>query len=680
MTKSEAKNRIEKLKNQLRETDYAYYVLDKPIMSDAARDSLKNELEQLEKEFPEFITPDSPTQRITAKVSGKFEKVRHQVPKYSFDDVFSWAEVLDFDERVKRFLNLPLDKNIAYTCELKIDGLNMSFIYEKGIFVQALTRGDGIMGEDVTHTVRTVKSVPLKLRQPVDLEASGEIYLPIKSFEKINSELEKNKEDEFANPRNAAAGTVRQLDPKIAAGRDLQAFFYNLIIEKEKLKGQIKTQYEILGALQKLGFRVEKHFKKINKVEETKNYFENIKQIRHKLGFEIDGIVIKVNDLDYQKKLGRTAKNVRWACAYKFTAEQATTIVEDIQVQIGRTGVLTPVAHLKPVSVAGSVVSHATLHNSDEIKRLDIKIGDTVIIQKAGDIIPDIVEVLKKMRSGKEKNFIIPKKCPVCGSKIIRPGNEVAYYCTNKNCFAQIREKLYHFVSRAAFDIAGLGPKIIDLLLDQNLIKDASDIFTLRKGDLEELPRFAEKSADNLIKAIEIKKKISLTKFIYALGIRHVGEETAILLTQDELPTNNYQLLIKYFQSLSIEKLNEIEGIGPVVAKSIVSWFKDEKNIKLLEGLFKNGVSIENVKLQISNVKNKKLDGLVFVLTGTLNSMSREGAKEKIRALGGDVSETVSQNTNYVVVGENPGSKLDKSKRLGRNILTEKEFLNMIKQ
>lgn len=695
MTKQEAKIRLEKIKNQLRETDYAYYVLDKPIMSDAAWDTLKDELVELEKEFPYLITKDSPTQRVGLKAAGKFAKVRHKISKYSLDDVFSWEEVIEFDERVKRFLELPPSQNIEYTCELKIDGLNMSFIYEAGIFTKAITRGDGVIGEDVTHTVKTIKSVPLQLKTAIDLEVGGEVYLPIKSFEKINLELEKQGEEKFANPRNAAAGTVRQLDPQVAASRDLQSFFYilNLGLPASVPANQINTpagkllffdtQYDMLKKLQEMGFRVEKHFVKINKISEAKDFFDNIAKIRNKLDFEIDGIVIKVNNLAWQGVLGRTAKHVRWACAYKFAAEQATTIVEDIQVQVGRTGVLTPVAHLRPVSVAGSTVSRATLHNADEIKRTDIRIGDTVIIQKAGDVIPDIVEVLYKMRTGKEKKFIMPRICPVCNSEVIQPEGEVAYYCTNKNCFAQTKEKLYHFISRGAFDIPGLGPKIIDLLLDENLIEDAADIFSLKVGDLESLPRLGEKSANNIITAIESRKKISLAKFIYALGIRHVGEETAILLTSRISVNKNVRIItnnfIKIMQSLNIEELSEIEGIGPIMAESVVNWFKDNKNIKLVEKLFENGVEIENGKSQKENVKNKKLTGKSFVLTGSLETMERETAKEKIRELGGEVSETVSKKTDYLVVGENPGSKLAKAKSLEVKVLGEKDFLEMMK-
>ncbi|MFC1622713.1 NAD-dependent DNA ligase LigA, partial [Patescibacteria group bacterium] len=492
MNKNEAKIRILKLKKQLWETDYAYYVLDKPVVSDSARDSLKNELEKLEKEFPEFITIDSPTQRVGGKALGRFEKIKHSVKKYSLDDVFSFKNVEEFDLRVKRFLKLDQEKNIEYVCELKIDGLNMTFIYEKGVFKKAVTRGDGIVGEDVTHTVRTVKSVPLKLKQEIDIEVGGEIFMPIKSFENLN----KNGNN-FANPRNAAAGTVRQLDPKVATQRDLHACFYAIYAGAKNFK----THFEVLEYLQELGFPVEKHYKKIDNIQQTKNFFNQIEKIRKKLSFEIDGIAIKINDLELQEKLGRTAKHVRWACAYKFAAEQATTVVKDIVVQIGRTGKLTPVAVLEPVQVAGSTVSRATLHNEDEIKRLGIKIKDTVIIQKAGDIIPDIIKVLVKLRTGKEKSFKIPDKCPECGFEVRRKKGQADHYCTNKECWLVHKEKIYHFVSRQAFNIDGLGPQVINQLLDNGLIKDAADIFSLKQGDLEPLERFATKSAENLINA-----------------------------------------------------------------------------------------------------------------------------------------------------------------------------------
>ena len=443
----------------------------------------------------------------------------------------------------------------------------------------------------------------------------------------------------------------------------------------------INTQFETLNFLQELGFPVEKHFVKLENIQAAGKFFEEAGKIRDKLDFEIDGIVIKVNNLERQNQLGRTAKTVRWASAYKFAAKQAATIVEDIQVQVGRTGVLTPVAHLKPVRVAGSTVSRATLHNEDEIKRLGLKIGDTVVIQKAGDVIPDIVEVLPKLRAGQEKNFIMPSHCPVCGSKAERKPGEAAHRCTNTNCFARSREKLYHFVSRRAFDIDGLGPKIIDQLLDTGLIEDGADIFSLTQGDLEPLERFAEKSAENLIQAINQAKEISLAKFIYALGIRNVGEETAITLSQEtrnkkQETRNSQNDLIKNFQELSTDELSQMKDIGPIVAQSIYDYFHNSKNIKLIENLFANGVKI--ISSQQSAISGKQLSGLSFVLTGTLNRLTREEAKDKIRALGGQVAESVSKKTNYVLAGAEPGSKYDKAKKLGVPIIDEGRFLEMV--
>ncbi|HRY63292.1 MAG TPA: NAD-dependent DNA ligase LigA [Patescibacteria group bacterium] len=666
MTKSEAKIRIQKLKDQMADIDYHHYVLDEPIVSDAVRDSLKRELKSLEDQYPEFITSDSPTQRIGGRALGKFAKIKHSIPKYSLDDVFSFDEVLEFDARVKRFLELPAATDIAYTCELKIDGLNMTFIYEQGLFKKAVTRGDGIIGEDVTHTVKTVKSVPLKLKQPVDIEVGGEVYMPIKSFEALNKFAAKSGEALFANPRNAAAGTVRQLDPQVAASRDLQAFFYAVYSPTEK---NITAQKDILEYLRALGFRVEQHFSLFKNIAAVKNFLVKADSLRASLDFQIDGVVIKVNDLNYQARLGRTAKCVRWAAAYKFAAEEVTTVVEDIQVQVGRTGVLTPVAHLKPVLVAGSTVSRATLHNEDEIKRLGVKIGDTVIIQKAGDVIPDIVKVLEKMRTGHERDFKMPKNCPVCGSAVTRVGAEVAHRCTNKNCYAQQREKLYHFVSRTAFDIDGLGPKIIDQLLDSDLIKDAADIFTLTKDDLEPLERFAEKSADNLLTAITKAKHIALAKFIFALGIRNIGEKTARDLSA-------HFTTLEKIKSADLAELLAVPEVGPIVAESIFEWFHDKNNLKFLDKLLANGIKIEKLSAALVGGKFK---GQTFVLTGTLDSLSREAAKAKIIALGGETSESVSAKTSYVVAGANPGSKLAKAEKLGVKVLDEQEFLRLIK-
>lgn len=664
MNKIEAQKRIAAIKKQMKDIDYAYYVLDKPFVSDAARDSLKDELEKLEGQFPDLITPDSPTQRIGGKALGKFEKYKHKIPKWSFDDLFSFEEVREFDAKVKRFLDWPKNQDIEYVCELKIDGLNMSFIYEQGLLVKGVTRGDGQVGEVVTHNVRAIGSVPLRLRETIDLEAGGEVFMPKKSFVKLNEQQKKKGDDLFANPRNAAAGTMRQLDPQVASERDLDSFMWTIY---EPLKHGLKTQWEVMKEMEKLGFKVNPHYQKAENIEATLKYFQHWQKNRAKLPYEIDGIVIKVNDLKLQERLGRTAKHARWAAAYKFPAEQVTTVVENIEVQIGRTGVLTPVAHLRPVPLAGSVVKRATLHNLDEVNRLDVRVGDTVVLQKAGDVIPDIVQVLPKMRSGQEKKFKMPEKCPVCGSAVKKKAGEVAYYCDNKNCYAQQLEGLSHFVSKTAFDIAGLGPKIIEQLQKADLVKTPADLFLLTEDDLKPLERFAEKSAQNLVAAINEKKKISLARFIYALGIRHVGEETAIALAE------NFGSLEK-IRNAGLETLQQTEDIGPKVAASITQWFGDKHNQKLVAELLANGVRI------ISQGKKSpgKLQGLTFVLTGELADFSRDEAKAKIRELGGDVSSSVSSKTGYVVAGDNPGSKYDKAKELGVKIISEADFKKML--
>ncbi len=488
--------------------------------------------------------------------------------------------------------------------------------------------------------------------------------MPKASFEKLNQQAEKSAGQVFANPRNAAAGTIRQLDPKIAAERDLDNFMYSIYDWAEL---NLKTQAEILEKLLDSGFKVNPNYKKVKSVKEALDYFKHWEKNRACLPYDIDGIVLKVNNLAWQEKLGRTAKHVRWAAAYKFPAQQVTTIVEDIDVQVGRTGALTPVAHLQPVSLAGSIVKRATLHNQDEIARLDVRVGDTVVLQKAGDIIPDIVAVLPKLRAGKEKKFKMPSQCPICGSPAIKKQGEVAYYCSNKNCFAQQKEGLAHFVSRTAFNVDGLGPKILDQLQAADLVKDPADIFLLREEDLLPLERFAEKSAENLVEAIETSKKIELAKFIYALGIRHVGEETAVLLA------GRFSSLAE-LKSVGLEDLQNLAGVGPKVGESVVAWFGNKKNLELLDKLAKAGVKIINSAKKIS----VKFAGKIFVLTGELETMSRDEAKEKIRALGGNVSSSVSQKTDYVVAGADPGSKFNKANELGVKIIEEKAFLEMI--
>ncbi len=659
MTKSQAKERIHKLIAQLKKIDYAYYVLDKPFVSDATRDSLKDELEKLEQQYPDLITLDSPTQRVGGKALGKFQKHRHQVPKYSFDDLFSYAEVQEFDRRCKRFLGLDSTTDLKYLCELKIDGLNMSLIYRQGILDKAVTRGDGVTGEVVTHTVKTIPSIPLKLNQAIDIEVGGEVFMPIASFNKLNQ----SGRQSFANPRNAAAGTIRQLDPRVASERDLDAYMY-VIFQPQVFK--LKTQDQVMSKLKELGFKVNPHFRLVNNIAETQRYFKQWQSKRHELEYEIDGIVIKINDLDLQTRLGRTAKHVRWAAAFKFPAEQVTTVVAEIGLQVGRTGALTPVAHLKPVKLAGTVVKRATLHNQAEIDRLDVRVGDTVVLQKAGDIIPDIVQVLPELRDGHETKFKLPKICPICGSAVRQAKGEVAHYCTNPDCHAQTQRALSHFVSKAAFNIAGLGPKILNQLQQADLIKDPADIFKLTQDDLKPLERFADKSAANLIQAIKQAKRIDLARFIYALGIRHVGEETASVLA------SHFGSLTKLVQA-DLDDLQQVPDIGPKVAQSVHDWFDQVKNLRLLKKFNQSGVKI----LPPPTVQ-AKLNNLTFVVTGELTTLSRQAVKDKIKALGGKVSSAVSAKTDYLVVGDKPGSKYRQAQKLGVKQLTEAELLKML--
>lgn len=678
MNKEWAKNRIEKLKKEIEHHRYLYHVLDRQEISDAALDSLKHELANLEKQFPELITPDSPSQRVGGKALDRFKKVKHTVKQWSFNDAFTFEEVKEFDKRIKKMLFKKLKKmpHIDYVSELKIDGLHIVFTYKKGVLTTAATRGDGKIGEDVTNNIKTIESVPLRLRKEVDVVVEGEVWMNKKVFEKLNRQREKAGKAKFANPRNAAAGAVRQLDPKITAKRELDCFFYDLPAANFPLP---KTQKEELETLRELGFKVNMNYKYCKSLDDIQKHWQIWQNKRETEEYWIDGLVIKVNRLEFQEMLGYTGKAPRWALAYKFPAEQATTIVEDIQVQVGRTGTLTPVAHLKPVYVAGSTVSRATLHNEDEVKRLDVRIGDTVIIQKAGDVIPDIVKVLPRLRTGKEKKFHMPKNCPVCGSKVVHKEDEAAHRCSNRNCNAIHREQLYHFVSKKACDIEHLGQKIIDQLLDANLIEDAADLFDLTKGDLQPLERFAEKSASNLVAAIEKAKTIPLGKFIFALGIRYVGEETAHLISlqiaDSGLQITNPEQLYKLLSKWTYNDWKSIEGVGEKVAKSLFDWFHQGNNISFLKKLHNKGIQFTAIK---PTNKNKKLEGKTFVLTGTLKSLTREQAKEKIRELGGDVSSSVSKNTDYVVAGTKPGSKYKKAKKLGLKIIDEKNFLNII--
>lgn len=701
MTREEARRRILKLRQEINRYRYAYHVLNQSLVADEVLDSLKKELFDLEQQFPELITPDSPTQRVAGKPLKAFKKVRHETPMLSFNDAFSAEDMRAWLERLENYLGRKIgtkDKEQGghplFYGELKIDGLAIELVYQDGILVEGSTRGDGLVGEDVTQNLRTIEAIPLRLLAPEEIEKNlrqlglnpadynlkpsrlvvrGEVFLTKKEFEAINREQKKKGLKLYANPRNIAAGSVRQLDPAITAARKLDSFQYDIVTSL----GQ-KTHEEEHLLLRAMGFKTNPHNRGLRGLEEVFEFRNYWQKQRSRLEYEIDGVVIILNDNRLFEAAGVVGKAPRAAIAYKFSPKQATTVVEEIKVQVGRTGVLTPVAVMRPVAVGGVTITHATLHNADEIGRLGLKIGDTVVVSRAGDVIPQITKVLKELRTGGEREFHMPKRCPVDGSPVVREG--VAYRCSNKDCGARSHRELYHFVSRPAFDIRGLGKKIIDRFLAEGLISDAADIFTLRAGDIAALPRFGEKSATNIVQEIEEKKKISLPRFIYALGILHVGEETARLLASraasDGQAVTRPAEVLEVFRKLSLADLQQIPDIGPKVAESIYRWFRERRNIRLLERLDKAGVRLTSPK---SEVKSQKLAGLTFVLTGGLESMSREEAKDKIRELGGNISESVSRKTSYLVVGSEPGSKYERAKKLGVRMIDEREFLKIIR-
>jgi len=676
LTKAEAKKRIEKLKTVISYHRYLYHVLNKQEISDAVLDSLKHELYKLEQKFPEFITSDSPTQRVGGKALEKFKKVKHLIPMLSIEDVFSEKELQDWRDYLKR---LQPSAKFEYFSELKIDGFAITLIYEKGVFVLGATRGDGRIGEDVTQNLKTIESIPLKLEiygklpspeienklkklisQGI-IEVRGEIYMEKKDFEKFNQEQKKKGLPAYSNPRNLAAGSIRQLDPKLAASRPLKFLAYGMVSDI----GQ-KRHSEEHQILPTLGFKADigQRCQNLNQVIE---FWKEIAKKREKFPFQIDGIVVNVDENSLFKKLGIVGKSHRGARALKFAPKQTTTKVLDIKIQIGRTGAVTPVAYLEPVQVGGVTISRATLHNEDEIKRLGVRIGDTVIVGRAGDVIPVVIGVLPNLRTGKEGVYRMPKHCPVCGIALVRVKGEVVWRCPNKQCRARRKKFLYHFVSKKAFDIEGLGPKIIDQFIEKNLISEAPDIFKLEEGDLKPLERFAEKSAQNIISAIQASKEITLSRFIYALGIRHVGEETAIDLANSFGSINS-------LKKASKEEIEALPDIGPEVSKSIYNWFQSPKNLRLIDELFGVGIKISPLEKF-----GKKLAGKTFILTGAFKSMTRSEAERKIRLLGGHPSSSISRQTDFLVVGENPGSKLEKAKKLGVKIIGEKEFLEIIK-
>ncbi len=726
MDKKAARERIEKLKKEIDRYRHSYHVLDKELISPEALDSLKKELFDLEQKFPELVTADSPTQRVGGAPLKAFVKVRRDKPMLSFNDAFSEEDMRDWLTRVQNYLgysiigeNLPLRKvsrrpsghgvptavgtseaesqavissqgkstasflkanlSASFYCELKIDGLAIELIYENGALRRGATRGDGLVGEDITQNLKTIEAIPLSLQSVAahnlkykKLIVRGEVFITKNEFARVNQENEKRGEKVFANPRNMAAGSLRQLNPKITAGRKLDSFMYDIVNDLSE-----KTHEEKHEILKGLGFKTNAHNKAEKTLEEVFEFRDFWEKHREKLAYEIDGVVVILNDNKIFEAAGVIGKAPRAAIAYKFSPREATTTVEDIKIQVGRTGVLTPVAVLRPVEVGGVKVSHATLHNFDQIKRLGVKIGDTVIISRAGDVIPQVNKVLKNLRTGKEKEFRAPARCPIDNSKIVHEG--AVYRCSNPKCGARNREFLRHFVSRAAFDIRGLGIKIIDRFLDEGLVVDAADIFTLKKGDIEILERFGEKSAENIISEIEERKKIPLERFIYALGVIHIGEETSRLLAQKVFNFNprvsKPSEVFNFFKKMTAEKLQEIPDIGPAVAQSIVDYFKDKRHETLIKKFEKAGIEIESRKLA---AKSQKLVGSVFVLTGTLEKMSRDEAKAKIRALGGEVSESVSKTTDFVVLGLEPGAKYERAKKLGVKIISEREFSAML--
>ncbi len=654
--------RIKKLREVINQHRYQYHVLDRQEISDEALDSLKKELFDLEQQYPDLITPDSPTQRVGGEPLKKFVKVQHSERMLSLNDAFTQEDMEEWEQRLQRVV--PAATLGGFYCELKIDGLAVELWYRKGALVVGATRGNGVVGEDVTSNLKTVEAIPLTIDdKDSGLIVRGEVFLMKKDFERINEQQAREDKATYANPRNLAAGSVRQLNPKITASRRLDSYAYALVTDR----GQVTHEQEH-ELLKKLGFKTNTHnkfCKTLKEVQEFRDYWE---KHRENLPYEIDGIVAIINDNAMFKKLGVIGKTPRGAIAYKFSPRESTTKVNDIIVSVGRTGTLTPLAILEPVEIGGTQVSRATLHNLDEIRRLGVKIGDTVIVGRAGDVIPDIKKVLTELRTGAEKEFRMPKKCPVCKQSVQQAEGQVAVKCVNKDCPALRREAIYHVVARTAFDIDGIGPKIIDQLMDAGLVQDSADLFALKKEELLNLERFADKSAQNAIDAIQSRKEIPLNRFIYALGIDHVGEETAFALAR-------HFKKLDILRSASLQDLQAIPDVGPVVAQSISDWFQHVYNQKLIDKFLKLGIHVLEEKPKKGSTK---LAGRTFVLTGTLESMSRDQAKERIRELGGDVSSSVSKETDYVVAGEEPGSKYDRAQKLGVIILSESEFKELV--
>jgi len=658
----QAEQKIEKLRKDITHHEKRYYVDNNPQISDFEFDMLVKKLEELEKQFPELVTPESPTQRVGEQPVSGFASVEHSTPMLSLDNCYSFEELKEFEERIKKIIP---DEKIEYVAELKIDGLGISVIYREGNFARAVTRGDGFRGDDVTLNVKTIRSLPLSIRETREIEVRGEAFLPFQSFNKINQDRSQKGEPLFANPRNAAAGSLRLLDSKEVASRHLDIFLYSIFTEGIEQKSQWKS----LQKLKELGFKINPHSRRCSSLEEVLSFWKEWSEKRDSMDYDVDGVVVKVDSTRQQNSLGRTAKFPRWSISFKFPARQATTQIKDIRIQVGRTGALTPVAVLDPVKLSGITISRSTLHNEDEIQRKDIRTGDYVLIERSGDVIPKVVSVMKERRTGKEIPFVFPLECPVCKTSVFRPEGEAISRCVNPSCPAKLRESLLHFASRRAMNIEGLGEALVDQLVDKNLVKTLPDLYSLRLEELETLERMGSKSSQNLLDEIEESKKAEIPRLIFALGIRYVGERTA-------------QALASHFKDLTIlsnatlEELVQVEDVGPKVAESVVFFFKQPENIELLNRLKEAG-------LRFSYTKKGKpgelpLAGQTFVLTGKLSELTREEATEAIENLGGSVTLSVSRKTTYVVVGESPGSKLEKAQRLGIPTLGEKEFSKLV--
>lgn len=680
--------RVEKLRIVIDDLRYRYHVLDDPTVTDADYDSLMRELVEYETEHPELQTPDSPSQRIGGKPLEKFGQVKHLYPMLSLTDAFDDEELMAWENRMKRLVSKG---DYTYYTEIKLDGLAISLIYENGVLVAGATRGDGQVGEDVTQNIKTIRAIPLKLRTPEKhkdifnnrIEIRGEVYMPRKAFEALNKDRATQNLPLFANPRNAAAGSIRQLDPQITANRQLEFMAYQVIIgqpdEQRQLAMPRHSEEHELAV--EFGFISNKNNKLLRSIDEVLKFWHDFEKERAHLPYQIDGLVVGVDDVRLKNELGVVGKAPRGMIALKWPAEEVTTLVEEISVNVGRTGALTPVAHLRPVVVAGSTVSRATLHNQDEIDRKDIRIGDTVVIRKAGDIIPEVVKVIKELRPKNAKTFRIPDTCPMCGSKVVRKEGEAVARCTNSNCFSVQRRRLEHFVSKAAFDMEGLGPKILDRFIEEGLIMSFADLFELKQGDVEGLERFGEKSAANIIQTIQSHKDITLARFIYALGIRNVGYETAIdlakFVAQKVTDAKDIEKeIVAVLTKTTQEGWESIQDVGPVVAKNIAEYFHHEDNTGFIKELINKGVVIELPT--VSGGNKEGVTGKSFVFTGGLETMTRDEAKEKARELGAEISESVSKKTDYVVVGKDPGSKYEKAVQLGITVLDEQEYLNLI--